>query len=48
MRGQIFGTANDEIVERDHLMSVDEETIDKVASNESGAASNDAFHGEHP
>ncbi len=46
--GQIFGTPDDEIVERDDLVAVVEEAIDEVTSNETGAASNDAFHEEHP
>jgi len=29
-------------------VAVVEESIDEVASNETGAASNDAFHGKHP
>ncbi|MFK4648812.1 hypothetical protein ABIF96_007386 [Bradyrhizobium ottawaense] len=46
--GQIFGATDHEIIERDDLVAVVEETIDEVTSNEAGAASNDAFHEEHP
>jgi hypothetical protein len=47
-RRQILWTSDDEIVERDDVVAVIEESIDEVTSNETGAASNDTFHGEHP
>ncbi len=47
-RGQILGASHDEIIERNNFMAIVEQAIDEVAANETGAASNDAFHGEHP
>ena len=47
-RGQIFGASDDEVIECNDLVAVIEEAIDEVTADEAGAASNDAFHGEHP
>ncbi len=48
-RGEISRHVHDEIVERDHLVAVIEGTIDEVSqADETGAASNDALHREHP
>ncbi|MGY3074124.1 hypothetical protein ACVWZZ_000495 [Bradyrhizobium sp. LM6.10] len=47
-RGEIFGASDHEIIERDDLVPVVEETIDEVTADEARATGNDAFHGEHP
>jgi hypothetical protein len=44
MRGEVFRAANDEIVDDDDVMAVAEQAIDQVASDEAGAARDDAFH----
>src|SRR6185437_1214750 len=44
MRGQVLGTSNDEVVDNDDLVAVAEKAIDQMASDEAGAAGDDAFH----
>ena len=44
MRRQVLGTSNGEIVDDDDLMAIAKKTIDQVASDEAGAAGDDAFH----
>src|SRR6185437_12649414 len=44
MRGQVLGTSNDEVVDDDDLVAFADKAIDQMASDEAGAAGDDAFH----
>lgn len=44
MRRQVLGAPDGEIINDNDLVAVAEKTIDQVASDEAGAAGDDAFH----
>ena len=48
MRGEVLASSDREIVESDDVVSIRDEAVDQMTSDETGAAGDHASHGDHP